>query len=469
MSIRNLSFSKYIRFRSILDLDLSIAYSSDCTSYYWCIPRRYRYKPKWAFHQKKDTNQQLALGNFDAFYKPHYGNDWPSIRISLLSLPKYCAVINKYGKESQTKLLKKFSLINFTENARLLNEMKTQEMPDSKYARNLAPEPLTNSEPVTENLTLESEVVDYDESVHKDNLNIFVPTQQVYTEKEQMLKEEMKLNSFQASDIGIKVLAPEAVNISADIEALIFPSGNISLFPHPKSKFGMYGFYLMDAASVLPVVALDVQPTDHVLDLCAAPGGKTFVMLQSLDLFHGGKLLCNDSSQSRINRLKDVLRSHFPPDIVDQVTVTNFDGLQTFTPVYNKVLVDVPCNGDRYVLTEEDNNLFQISRTHERLKLMKTQKQLLISAIKSCAVGGNIVYSTCTLSPAQNDGVIQAVMEELWQMSHIEVAVVDLTPMTELFQETFKFHDKTRYGKQVLPNLLNNFGPTYFAKLKRIK
>ncbi|KAH9525059.1 5-methylcytosine rRNA methyltransferase nsun4 [Bulinus truncatus] len=449
---------------------------------YWCIPRRYRYKNKWAVNLKNDTNQQLALGNFDAFYKPHFGNEWSSMRISLLSVPKYCAVLNRYGIESKIKQqLKNSQLINFTENARLLNEKKSRE--DLKFLNSnpfegnrndLTADVASTEENVIErsksdNTPEENEIPLFDDSTHKNNLNIFVPTEQVYTEKELMLKEEIYLNKFQAQDIGIKVLIPENVNTSKYINALVYPSGNISTFPHPKSHLGIYGFYLMDAASLLPIVALDIQPTDQVLDLCAAPGGKSFAILQSLDVLNGGKLVCNDLSQSRVTRLKDVIHSHFPPEVASCITITKKDAIQTFSPEFNKILVDVPCNGDRYAVTEEDNNLFQISRTSERLRLMKTQKQILLSAMKSCVVGGVIVYSTCTLSPAQNDGVIQAAMEELWQTSSIEMAMIDQTPLSNLFSQTFKFHKNSKYGQLVLPNLLNNFGPTYFAKLKRIK
>ncbi|CAL1544947.1 unnamed protein product [Lymnaea stagnalis] len=457
-----------------------------------CIPRRHRYKNKWAVNLKKEPNCQLALNNFDAFYRPYYGAEWPSVRISLLSMPKYCAVLNKYGHEEKIESqLGDLTLLNFTEYARYFQQKKiknnqngatlelkseSKEVPVVSKNKKLSFNPqMTKVYPDETHLKetaykADIEVLEpYKEELYKDNLNVFVPTEQVYSEKEQIIKEEMSINAFQPRDIGINIIQPKSVNISRFVDAFVFPKGDISQFPQPRPRYGIHGYYLMDAASVMPVLALDVQPRDNVLDLCAAPGGKTFTILQSLDLESGGSLICNDLSQSRLNRLKNVLSSHFPPDISEQVVITKKNGIEALTPVFDKVLVDVPCNADRHVVTEDDNNLFKISRTHERLSLMEIQKELLLSAIKSCVRGGTIVYSTCTLSPAQNDGVIQAALEELWETSEIEVAVEDLTSLADLFQDVFKFHKQSKYGKVILPNLLNNFGPSYFAKLKRIK
>ncbi|GFS09326.1 5-methylcytosine rRNA methyltransferase NSUN4 [Elysia marginata] len=440
--------------------------------------KRFRYKPKWATHEKRLTNCHQALGHFDAFYKPVYKYDWPSIRVSLLSLPKHCAAVNYYGncRKTEEKLLD-LGTSDFLLNADLSveDQLKSEALQEnteidgqekdslpSNPSNDYHDDSLNNHTNLSGEILQESQYAD-------DDLNVFVPTEKVYSEKDQLLREEMSLNSFESRDISFEMLPAETLNYQQDLKTFVFPSGVVSKFPSPKSYNGVLGYYLMDAASILPVLALDVQPTDKVLDLCAAPGGKSYLILQSLRFYEGGKLHCNDSAQARLSRLRSVLKLYFPQDVVQQITVTKMDGTSVFPTAYNKVLVDVPCNSDRHVVTEDENNLFKISRTRERLDLVHLQKNLLISAIKSCLPGGTIVYSTCTLSPAQNDGVIQAVAEELWETSEMEVAVQDLSNIRHALSHTFKFYDKSRYGLTVLPTLLNNFGPSYVAKLRRMK
>ncbi|KAK2152584.1 hypothetical protein NP493_2441g00000 [Ridgeia piscesae] len=89
------------------------------------------------------------------------------------------------------------------------------------------------------------------------------------------------------------------------------------------------------------------------------------------------------------------------------------------------------------------------------------------AAAHCCKPGGSIVYSTCTLSPPQNDGVVQAALELLWQQTNIDIVVQDTGHLADTFSNTFNFY-KCRFGQLVLPNLTANFGPMYFCKLKRL-
>lgn len=85
--------------------------------------------------------------------------------------------------------------------------------------------------------------------------------------------------------------------------------------------------------------------------------------------------------------------------------------------------MDVPCTTDRHSLKENDNNIFKPSRVKERLKLPELQSELLAHALKIVNVGGIVVYSTCTLSPIQNDGVVNMALKSLWEETKVEVVV----------------------------------------------
>ncbi|NXR77734.1 NSUN4 methyltransferase, partial [Pycnonotus jocosus] len=258
-------------------------------------------------------------------------------------------------------------------------------------------------------------------------------------------------------------------SVSSKIKCYTFPRGDITRFrPARPDSLGLLNYYLMDAASLLPVLALNVQPGDFVLDLCAAPGGKTLALLQT---GFCGHLAANDVSISRTKRLYEILHSYVPREVRDTVSVTSYDGRdwdQVKGGTFHKVLVDVPCTTDRHSAMEEDNNIFHRRRTKERQMLPMLQLQLLMAGILAAKPGAELVYSTCSLSPLQNECVVERALEIAAAQFNISVHVEDLSHFRTLFQDTFSFFPGCRLGELVLPHLTANFGPMYFCKLRRM-
>ena len=79
-----------------------------------------------------------------------------------------------------------------------------------------------------------------------------------------------------------------------------------------------------------------------------------------------------------------------------------------------------------------------------------------------------MVYSTCTLSMPQNDGIVQAAVDTIHDTTDFKIVVVDTSGIADKFRMTFDFYSKCRYGQLVLPNLTSNFGPTYFCKMMKL-
>ncbi|NXR45338.1 NSUN4 methyltransferase, partial [Hippolais icterina] len=262
---------------------------------------------------------------------------------------------------------------------------------------------------------------------------------------------------------------PLCASISSKIKCYTFPRGDITRFrPARPDSLGLLDYYLMDAASLLPVLALNVQPGDFVLDLCAAPGGKTLALLQT---GFCGHLAANDVSISRTKRLYQILHSYVPKEVRDTVSVTSYDGRdwdQAKGGTFHKVLVDVPCTTDRHSAMEEDNNIFHRRRTKERQMLPMLQLQLLMAGILAAKPGAEVVYSTCSLSPLQNECVVERALDIAEAQFNITVHVEDLSHFRTLFQDTFFFFSDCRLGELVLPHLTANFGPMYFCKLRRM-
>ncbi|KAM9038115.1 tRNA (cytosine(34)-C(5))-methyltransferase, mitochondrial isoform X3 [Sarcophilus harrisii] len=175
--------------------------------------------------------------------------------------------------------------------------------------------------------------------------------------------------------------------------------------PSDKYQIGkIKGYYLLNAASLLPVLALELQNGERVLDMCAAPGGKSIALLQCA---YPGYFHCNEYDNLRSRWLKRTLESFIPQPMTNIIKVTELDGRQIghiHPEMFDKILVDAPCSNDRSWLISSDTQIASY-RLNQRKKLPIIQIKLLRSAIKALRPGGSLVYSTCTLSKAENSDI----------------------------------------------------------------
>jgi len=164
--------------------------------------------------------------------------------------------------------------------------------------------------------------------------------------------------------------------------------------------------YFLDGASVRAARALGVQPGDEVLDLCAAPGGKTLVL--ALALAGTGRLVSNDRSSDRRGRLKRVIADHLPAAFQTNVTVTAYDatrwGLHE-KAVYDRVLLDAPCSSERHLVHSPAHlALWSPNRTKA---LAQQALAMLCAALEALKPGGILLYSTCSISPEENESLVE--------------------------------------------------------------
>lgn len=211
--------------------------------------------------------------------------------------------------------------------------------------------------------------------------------------------------------------------------------------------------YLMDKASLYPAQALGAQPGDTVLDMCAAPGGKSLIIAESMN--GEGRLVVNELSESRRSRLFRVIREYIPENIrKNLIEVTGRDAARWCLyeqEVFDRVLLDAPCSGERHLLkTSSEMNEWSRARTKN---LAKRQYALLASALQVVKPQGTIVYSTCSISRSENDDVI----ERLLKKKEGEVEVI---------QQEFEIGEKTSHGWIILPDK-SGYGPIYFSTLKK--
>ena len=177
--------------------------------------------------------------------------------------------------------------------------------------------------------------------------------------------------------------------------------------PNPDAHLeGLVKPYYLDAASVRAARALGVEPGESVLDLCAAPGGKTLVL--ALALGGRGQLVANDRSADRRARLRRVVSEHLPAELQALVTVTGHDatkwGLHE-QERYDRVLLDAPCSSERHLIRSPG---YLSDWSPHRTKVLAQQAlAMLCASLEALRPGGTLVYSTCSINPEENEDLLE--------------------------------------------------------------
>ena len=162
-------------------------------------------------------------------------------------------------------------------------------------------------------------------------------------------------------------------------------------------------FYVQDPSTLVAVEMLDPQPGDSVLDMCAAPGGKTTYIAQKMQ--NRGRIIAADSTNSRLALVGENCR-RLGVDIVATLACegTRLDRCLRGEE-FDRVLVDAPCSNTG-VLRRRVDLRWRMEET-EIARLAGLQAKLLASAAKFAKPHGVLVYSTCSLEPEENERVVE--------------------------------------------------------------
>lgn len=213
--------------------------------------------------------------------------------------------------------------------------------------------------------------------------------------------------------------------------------------------------YLLDRASILAALALTLPGEGTILDACAAPGGKSLVLASRMP--QDVKLLSNELSAERRRRLVNTLDNHLCPERRRRVTVSGFDmgkegGRKSERSRYDAILLDAPCSSERHVI-QSPKALSEWTPARPRF-LAHRQWALLSSAFLLLKEGGDLVYSTCTINPEENDGPAARLMKKY--RDEIEINPLDIPG-----------GEKTEYGRLILPDRSGGMGPMYIARFRK--
>ncbi len=173
-------------------------------------------------------------------------------------------------------------------------------------------------------------------------------------------------------------------------------------------KFSLYMdglFHVQDISSQLCCMALNVNQDDSVLDICAAPGGKTFTIAEMA----GGrcKITACDLHQKRVDLIKNG---------AERLGLTNINAIQNDAKIYNediglfdKILCDVPCSGFGVIRSKPE---IKYKSLKDIDNLPEIQYSILKMASRYLKVGGELVYSTCSINRDENDKIIDRFLNE---------------------------------------------------------
>ena len=199
-----------------------------------------------------------------------------------------------------------------------------------------------------------------------------------------------KLHAFGA-DLEPIPWCPDAFHLLSDKRALaeseLFQDGHV---------------YIQNASSLIPALAMQPQAGERILDVCAAPGGKT-AHIQALA---GGEaeIVANDAMKPRLKKLEEVLATFR----VDHATITNFEGQfidRHLDGPFDRILLDAQCSGEG-MLDLSHPGALRFWSVERVIKMSYLQQKMLTAAWKLLKPGGVLIYSTCTFGPEENEGPV---------------------------------------------------------------
>ena len=184
---------------------------------------------------------------------------------------------------------------------------------------------------------------------------------------------------------------------------------------HPYYYAGLY--YIQEPSAMAPASVLPIEKNDAVLDICAAPGGKSTQL--GARLCQTGVLVSNDISAGRTKALlKNIELFGICNSIVMSETPQKLSNY--FQNYFDKILIDAPCSGEG--LFRKDNDMIK-KWNHTLISFcMKQQKEILNHAAMMLKTDGMLLYSTCTFSPEENEKMIQQFLQ-----SHKEFTLVPIS------------------------------------------
>ncbi|CAH8869147.1 unnamed protein product [Trichobilharzia szidati] len=356
-----------------------------------------------------------------------------------------------------------------------------------------------------------------DDAMGTTNLNEFIPSTELISENEIYTREcdtdftyftqdySGMITGSQGDPLGLqsnlKVIT-EKIDLPTGLCIKCAPPGRLVSIPEPLYVNGQFSLHQMDLGSAVTVLALNLKKNDNMLNMSTFSGTKSVIALQTGLL---NRLTCVVRSPSRITHVQQITETFQLPEntttteaeIRTKIDIICSNDLSNYLSAakvddnfkFNKILVNVPCSADRYAITSDAVHVFSPGKINARTGLSKKQLHLLQHAMSLCPANGDVVYSTSTLSPGQNQELIQSFIVNSSKMANF--ALVNMKPLYNLLNSCYSklgikvipirlplFDNRDISNKSkssdichallIVPSVTCNYGPTFIAKFKRL-
>jgi len=210
-------------------------------------------------------------------------------------------------------------------------------------------------------------------------------------------------------------------------------------------------YYLQNEASMFPAQILNPKPDETIIDMCSAPGGKSTHIAQIMN--NEGNLILIEKNKSRIPALElNLRRLGISNSIVINQDAVNIGNLNIKA---DKILLDAPCTGEG--LIRQDKSRKTSRKLEDLIKLSKVQKKLLDSGLKALKPGGQLLYSTCSIAPEENEVVIDEILKNNSNYSITQIKLKYGVPGIRKFYGC-KLNQELTKAQRLYPHLHDTIG-----------
>ncbi|CAI2733574.1 unnamed protein product [Schistosoma spindalis] len=480
-----------------------------------------------------NQNGKVALAHFDHYYSETYGPvAWRSMRIALLMPSKKAILYNRYfpnisetisslcDHDNQSFL----PTVNFIQTLIKHQNSLTNNVFNADKNPNIIDEVINVTQSDSRRRQFLTRYCPSDETMDTTNLNEFIPSTELISENEMYTREcdtdftfyskdyygMIKADEDDSSDLqSLKVLT-EKFHIPEKLYIKCSLPGKLVTIPHPTYLNGQFDFHTIDLSSVITILALNLQKNDNMVNMSTFSGTKSVIALQTGLL---NRLICVIRTPSRTIHVQQMINTFKsfginPEENDEQNNNTKIDFVYSNNELagyfsdnidkeykFNKILVNVPCSADRYAITSGATHVFEKGQARVRAHLSTIQLNLLRQAMELCQPNGYVVYSTSTLSPSQNQEIIQSFI--LNHSKNINFALINLKPLYDLLTVCYSklgikvipiylplfdnnnnmsknnhnnnlSSNNTCHGLLIIPSISCNYGPTFIVKFKRL-
>lgn len=267
------------------------------------------------------------------------------------------------------------------------------------------------------------------------------------------LNHALRVNTLKISVEDFLEISPfDLESVPWTENAFYYDASQFTPSKHPFYYAGLY--YLQEPSATLPAATIPIEEGDRVLDICAAPGGKSTEL--AARLAGTGVLVSNDISASRLKALQKNVEAYGVKNVI--ITCETPERLsEHFGAYFDKILIDAPCSGEG--MFRKSTSMVTAWEQNGNEKFAAIQRQILKEVSAMLRPGGTILYSTCTFDPTEDEDQVEYLLGLDDSLSISEIKKHDgFVPGNPEWSHVDNPHKELEYTMHLFPHLVKGEG-----------